>query len=314
MAQPDERRSAHDDSFRRASRRALCAALAVLTTLMVMEAVTGYLTHSLALISDAGHLLTDVAAVALALLAQWFGARPPSARWSFGFRRVEVLAAATNGLTLLAVAGYILYEAYQRLIHPPEVQGWPMLIVALIGLAGQTVTTIILARAKDESLNVRGAYMHAMTDAVQSLGVVVAGVIIVTTGAVIADPIISVVIAVLIIFGGGRITFEALHVLGEGTPKEVDLAKLADFMQKWAGVAQITDLHVWSLTTGYNAMSAHVVACQGSTAEDREALRDELGDAIREEFEVHHVTLQVEESCLSCRMGQNVRWWDGSKD
>jgi len=301
---------AHNDHARGASRRALRMSLVVLFALMVIELVTGIVTNSLALISDAGHLLTDVAAVALALLAQWVATRPPSARRSFGYRRFEILAALANGVTLWLVSAYILYEGYHRFLEPEPVQGGPMLVVALVGLVGQTAVTLILSRAKHESLNVKGAYLHAMTDAVQSVGVVIAGGIIVLTGATIVDPAISVVIALFIAYGGGRIVYDASHVLLEGAPEDVDVDALALAMRSHEGVEKVTDLHVWSLTTGYNALSAHVVARQGSTPSDRESLRRDLFELIVESFSVQHVTLQVEEDCDDCRACDCGAWTD----
>ena len=304
----------HDHDPRRASRGALRAALVVLFVLMVVEAVAGFLTNSLALISDAGHLLTDVAAVALALLAQRVAARPTSARRSFGFRRMEILAALINGLTLLGVAVYIVVEAYGRILAPEPVRGLPMLIVASVGLVGQTVTALILARARHESLNVRGAYLHAMTDAVQSVGVVAAGVVIVLTGYTLVDPVVSLVIALFIAVSGGRIVLEAGHVLLEGAPRDVDLEVLAGALRSQPGVAAVTDLHVWTVTTGYNAMTAHVVSSEGSSAEDREALCRGLTELVKGSFAVHHVTLQVESSCSESGPEGCGGWIDGTGD
>jgi cobalt-zinc-cadmium efflux system protein len=290
--------------LRKASGRALRLALVVLGVFFVVEVVGGILTNSLALLSDAAHLLSDVAAVALALVAQWFARRPASARRSFGYRRVEILAALINGLTLLGVAGYIGYEAWHRLRNPPEVLGWPMVIVAAVGLLAQLLTTLVLSRAKGESLNVRGAYLHAMTDAVQSLGVVVAGVLMILTGWYVVDPIVSLLIGVLIVFSAGQIILEATHVLIEGTPRELDLRRIAARINRISGVQRVTDLHAWTITSGYNALSAHVEATPDAEQDaGYEALRQRLTASLCREFAIHHLTLQIERSCDLCQEG-----------
>jgi cobalt-zinc-cadmium efflux system protein len=288
----------HSHDHRAASGRALRIALLVLSVFFVVELVGGLLTNSLALISDAAHLLSDVAAVALALFAQWFARRPPSADRSYGYRRVEILAALLNGLTLILVAVYIAYEAFHRLQQPPAVLGLPMILVASVGLVAQLLVTLVLSRAKGESLNVRGAYLHAMTDAVQSVGVVIAGVVMLLTGWYIVDPIISVVIGLLVAYSGGKIIWEATHVLIEGTPKEIDLARIVAQMERTPGVERVTDLHAWSLTTGYNALSAHVEA--DTSAGAGEALLRRLTEELHTSFPIQHVTLQIERSCEMC--------------
>lgn len=285
---------------RHASTRALRIALVLLGTFFVVELIGGLLTNSLALVSDAFHLLSDVAAVGLALVAQWFATRPPSALRSFGYRRFEILAAQLNGFTLLLVAAFIAAEAGQRILDPPEVLGWPMVTVAALGLIAQLVTTIVLHRAKGESLNVKGAYLHAMTDAVQSAGVVASGVVIILTGWYLADALVSVLIALLVGYSGLKIIIEATHVLIEGTPKEVDLDQIARTLQQTPGVVRVTDLHAWSLTTGYNALSAHVEAVPDTRDSSFQGLLSTLTRRLCEGFPVHHITLQIEQSCTLC--------------
>ncbi len=280
-----------------ASRKALFSALVILAVFLVVEVVGGVLSGSLALLSDAAHLLTDVAAVGLAIFAQWFARRPPSARQSFGYRRVEIVAALFNGLTLWVVAVFICIEAVERAVDPPEVKAGLMLVVAAAGCVAQAAAALVLAKASGESLNVRGAYIHALTDAIQSLGVIAAGWIILFTGFVLVDPIISIIIAVMIVWSGGKIVFEAVHILLEGTPTDVNLEELAAAMQGIEGVEKITDLHAWSLTSGYNALSAHIVTAQTLGADEREELRASLTKLLRNDFSIHHSTLQVEERC-----------------
>jgi cobalt-zinc-cadmium efflux system protein len=307
----DHQHGSHDHvplAGRAASRRALWGALAILFVFMVIEVVGGLLTNSLALLSDAAHMLTDVGAVGLALFAQRMARRAPSPRRSYGYRRVEIVAALANGSVLWIMAALIAVVAVRRLAAPPEIQGKLMIIVATAGLVAQALAALVLARARHESLNVRGAYLHALTDAVQSVGVVAAGVVIVLTGFTLVDPIASCLIALFIMWSGGKVVFEALHVLLEGTPREIDLEALARAMQGSPGVASVTDLHAWSLTTGYNALSAHVVASEGSSADDRERIREELADLLRRDFHIHHATLQVEKSCRTGEDGCCGDW------
>lgn len=287
----------HSHDYRAASRRALTIALVLLSVIFVAELVGGLISGSLALLADAAHLLTDVAAIVLALVAQWFAKRPSCATRSFGFRRVEILAALINGVTLWGISGFIVYEAISRLQHPPAVSSVPLIVIAAVGLVVQTVAAVVLAGAKGESLNVKGAYVHAATDAVQSAAVVVVGLVMWWTGWWVLDPIVSLAIAVLITWSGGKIVWEATHVLLEGTPPEVDLEAVAREVTGTDGVRVIADLHAWSITTGYNALSAHVISDPGLTAAQREALRERLAGRLTDRFPLHHVTLQVERRC-----------------
>lgn len=308
----EQKGHSHGD-LRVASSRALKGALAILSIFFLVEVVGVILTNSLALLSDAAHLLTDVAAVALALGAQWFARRPGSARRSFGFRRVEILAALFNGFSLLLVAGYIGYEAFQRLGQPPAVLSWPMIIVATVGLVAQLWATVTLGRAQGESLNVKGAYVHAMTDAVQSVGVILAGVVMLLTGWYIVDPLVSVLISLLVAYSGARIIVEASHVLMEGTPRELDLSRIAEVISRAPGVNRVTDLHAWALTSGYNALSAHVQAADSPGDINYEGLRRSLTEEICSTFSIQHVTLQIERECTLCKSGC-CGWLPGSAE
>jgi cobalt-zinc-cadmium efflux system protein len=298
---------AHRD-FRKASRRALIIALLLLSGIFVAELVGGLLSGSLALLADAGHLLTDVAALVLALLAQWFAQRPACAARSFGFRRVEILAALINGVTLWGIAGYIAYEAVVRLQHPPAVASLPMVIVATTGLVVQTIAAVVLAQASGESLNVKGAYVHAATDALQSAVVVVVGLLMLVTAWWLLDPIVSLLIAALIAWSGGKIAWEATHVLLEGTPAELDLLAIARHMCAMDGVSRVADLHAWSLTTGYNALSAHVLCDPELSGDERDALRRRLAEQLTRNFPVHHVTLQAETRCSLSDLQKCCEW------
>lgn len=298
----------HVHDFRSASRRALWIALFLLIGIFTGELVGGLVSGSLALLADAGHLLTDVAAVALALLAQWFGRRPACAEKSFGFRRVEILAALVNGVSLWIIAGFIVVEAVGRMSQPPTVALGTMVAVAGGGMVVQIIIAMVLARAAGESLNVKGAYIHVLTDALQSAGVVITGLAMMATGWWLLDPIVSIAIALLITWSGGKIAWEATHVLMEGTPAELHLPSIAEAMRAVQGVTRITDLHAWSITTGYNALSAHVETGSGLTAIEREKLRDKLTEVLQHGFPLHHVTLQVEADCSMCRENRCSEW------
>lgn len=289
----------HGD-LRRASGRVLWIALGVLALFFFVEIIGGVLTNSLALISDAAHLLSDVAAIGLALFAQWFARRAASARRSYGYRRVEILAAQLNGFTLVAVAVYIFVEAHGRFLAPPEVLGWPMIAVATVGLVAQTIVTVVLGRAQGESLNVRGAYLHALTDAIQSVGVVIGGLVMQLTGWYVIDPALSVLIGLLVGYSGARIIYEASHVLIEGTPRDLDLDQIAAAIRATPGVTEVTDLHAWSLTTGYNALTAHVLTTPDADDVGHQGLLRRLSHKLARDFSLQHVTLQIEHECELC--------------
>lgn len=295
----------HTHDFRASSRKTLLIALTIIGTFFVIEAVGGFLTNSLALLADAGHLLTDVGAIALALLAIWFASRPFSNGRTYGYYRVEIFAALINGLTLWAIAGYIAFEAYQRFQDPPEVNSLPMLLVATGGFLAQTVTAFVLNRGTGESLNVRGAYLHVMTDAVQSVGVVISGILMLAFGWFIADPIISVLIALLIAWSGGRVAWEAVQVLMEHSPKRVNVDALCRRLEGLEGVAGVHDIHAWSITTGYEVLSAHVTV-DITLVDDREQLLQHLREIASREFGIAHVTIQLEDSQEVCEEAHHI--------
>ena len=284
----------HTHHHRGGSKRALKIVLGIVFAFFVAEAIGGYFTHSLALLADAGHLLTDVGALLLALFAFRIAERPASSQHTYGNLRVEIVAALTNGVTLLAIAIFIGYEAFKRFAEPPEVLSLPMLLIALGGLAGQTIGAMVLRRSSSESLNVRAAFIHVATDAVQSLGVVVAGVLMLTMQWYLVDPIISMVIAVLIAWSGFRITRSALHVLMEGTPPDVDADALRHALETTEGVKEVHDLHIWTITSGYNALSAHVSTEEGLSAEESQSVLSTLHSIASGEYGIEHVTIQLE--------------------
>lgn len=267
---------------------------------LIAEIVGGVLTNSLALLADAGHMLSDAASLSLALFSLWFASRPRTPYRSFGFHRVEVLAALANGVALWGIAAYILVKAAGRLQSAPEVHAAPMLIIAGLGLVVNLAGMALLHRGAGESLNVRGAFLHVLGDALGSVGAIIAGTLMLLFGWFIADPIISMVIAALILWTSRPLVWQAVHILLEGTPRGIDLAALEQTIAGAGGVAQVHDLHAWALTSGYNAMSAHVVVTGTLSSAAREALLDRLWHLVPEQFPIHHVTIQMEESSHCC--------------
>ena len=272
-------------------RRRLAVVLGFTTAFLIVEAVAGVLTGSLALLADAGHMLTDVVGLALALLAIWWAARPPDARKTYGYYRIEVLAAVINGTVLLMIAFFILWEAYRRFLAPPPVAGIPMLVVATAGLIINVIGIGMLRAGAGESLNVRGAYLEVMGDALGSAGVIVAAIVVLVTGWRRADPLIAAGIGVLIVPRTWRLLRDAINVLMEGTPPHLDVAAIQQAMQGDPAVSSVHDLHIWTLTSGRDAMSGHVVLKPG---QDGAAAITRLHDLLHRQFGIEHTTIQVE--------------------
>ena len=275
------------------NKRRLYAVLGLTSTYLVAEVVGGILTGSLALLADAGHMLTDVFGLTMALIAIKLGERPASDRRTFGYYRTEILAALANAVILVVVAIYILYEAIRRFQDPPEVLGGWMLVVAVVGLAVNLVGIFILMRGAGESLNVRGAYLEVLGDTLGSVGVIVASVIIIFTGWYPADPIIGVGIGLFIIPRAYSLLKEAVNVLLEGAPKGLKLEEVRASLQGIPGVIRVHDLHAWTITSGMNAMSGHLVV------EDMGGGGDILAQAqkvLHDEYDIEHTTIQLEPS------------------
>jgi len=286
---------AHNHSAAGKNKKRLAIVLALTSAYLVAEVIGGLLTHSLALLADAGHMLTDVAGLAFALLAIRFAERPATPERTYGYYRIEILAALVNAVVLIGISLYILYEAYERFRNPPEVQSGGMLAVALVGLVVNIAGIYLLKSASEESLNMKGAYFEVLSDMLTSIGVIAAGIIMLTTGWYYADPIISAGIGVFILPRTWMLLRDAVGVLLEGTPHDVNLAALRESIQTVEGVADVHDLHVWSLTSGMNAMSVHAVLADHS-------LHDEVLAAVQKkvtsEFKIAHATVQVE--CKGC--------------
>ena len=290
---------------RAASRRSLTLALGLTLGYMVAQIVGGILSQSLALLADAGHMATDGAAILLAILALWVAGRPPSITRTFGFQRTEVLAAFINALSLWAIVGWIMVEAYQRFTDPPEIQVGIMLGVGIGGLLVNLAVAAVLHRSAQDSLNVQGAFLHVIGDLLSSLGVVAAGLVILVFGWNMADPILSVVIGVLILISSGRLLWKASHVLMEGTPAHLNLHQLCQRLEGVEGVTGVHDIHAWSITTGYDALSAHVTADRTGERTSDQVLQN-LREIASREFGISHVTIQLEDSSGGCPEDHHV--------
>jgi len=286
---------AHNHSAAGKNKKRLAIVLGLTTAYLVAEVIGGLLTHSLALLADAGHMLTDVAGLAFALWAIRFAERPATPERTYGYYRIEILAALVNAVVLIGISFYILSEAYERFRNPPEIQSGGMLAVALVGLVVNIAGIYLLKSASEESLNMKGAYFEVLSDMLTSIGVIAAGIIMLTTGWYYADPIISAGIGVFILPRTWMLLRDAVGVLLEGTPHDVNLAALRESIRTVEGVADVHDLHVWSLTSGMNAMSVHAVLADHS-------LHDEVLAAVQKkvtsEFKIAHATVQVE--CKGC--------------
>ena len=273
------------------SGRRLTLVLALTCFYMVAELVGGLWTGSLALLADSGHMLADVAALMLALMALWFGSRPATPNKTFGYYRLEILAALINGVGLTLISFFIFYEAYLRLYAPPSIRSVPMTIVAAGGLLVNLVCARLLHRDRHDDLNMRGAWLHVMGDALGSLGAIVAGVLIALFGWNTADPLISIVIGVLIVWSSWHLMRDATNVLLEGTPAHINLAAVEDAILETEGVSNVHDLHVWAITSGREALSAHVIHAYSISQAD---LLKELRTKLHDRFGVDHLTIQME--------------------
>jgi cobalt-zinc-cadmium efflux system protein len=282
----------HGQSAARAGRGRLLAVFLISLAVLVVEVVGGLVTGSLALLADAGHMLTDVAGIGLALLAIWFAGRPATPERTFGHHRFEILAAVVNAVLLFGVAVVVLVEAWRRLADPPEIASGGMLAVALVGLAANGVSVWLLRHGQAESLNLRGAYLEVLGDLFGSAAVVVAAVVIQVTGFRAADALASVLLGVLILPRTWRLLRDAVDVLLEATPKGVDLAAVRRHILEAPGVADCHDLHVWTITSGMDVVSAHVVLEPDTHGP---AVLDWLSACLGDHFDIEHSTFQLEQ-------------------
>ena len=296
----------HAHDLRGASRRSLILALILITTYMVAEVVGGIMSGSLALLADAGHMLTDAAAIVMALVAMWIGQKEASVERTFGYHRTEILAALANTFTLWLIAGWILYEAYHRAFREDvEIVGLPVLLVGIGGFLVNLAAAYILHRSSGESLNVEGAFQHVLSDLLGSVGVIVSAILIMAFGWFIADPILSVVIAFLIVFNTRKLIVSILNVLLEGSPEHIDVYKLCSDIEEMEGVTLIHDVHVWTITSGNEAFTAHVLL-DPSYVGDTDQLTTRIQHLLHDEYGLGHVTIQLEKSLEGCTEDHHV--------
>ncbi len=273
------------------SRKSLSAALAITAVWFFIELAGGLYTHSLALLADAAHMLTDLAALGLSLFALTIAARPATHEKTYGYLRAEILAALANGIFLVLIGIYIFYEAYQRLMSPVPVRSAAMLAVAATGLAANIVTAGMLHSGRKEDLNIRGAFLHVLGDAMGSLGAVIAGFLMVVRQWYLADPIVSVIVAILVMYSSWQLVRESVDVLLEGTPRHLNIGTILSDLGGVIGVRSVHDLHVWSITSGMPAMSCHIVLRPDV---DSSAVLATLSRIMREKYGIEHTTIQIE--------------------
>jgi cobalt-zinc-cadmium efflux system protein len=281
----------HGHDVREASRRALALALALTVAYTLVEVAGAIYTDSLALLADAVHMLSDNVSIGLALFAVWLAGKPATPERTYGYKRTEVLAALANGVVLVALAVWIFYEAARRLGDPPDVLGGWMLAIALVGLAVNLSAGAILYRSRSSGLNVEAAFRHVVADLLGSIGVIVAAAVILATGWLQADAVVSILIGILILASSWTILRDSTSILLEATPREIDATALGERLVRAPGVVEVHDLHVWTITSGFPALSAHVLVGRGEDCHQR---RLELERILRDEFGIEHTTLQVD--------------------
>lgn len=280
------------------NKQGLLIALGITTGIMVVEFIGGLWTNSLALLSDSGHMLSDAGSLLLSLIALWFAAKPVSASKSFGFHRIEILAALFNAVTLFLIAGFIIWEAFERFLEPPAVASGKMMLIACIGLLANLLSAWSLMRKGDVhgNLNLRSAYLHILGDALGSVGAIVAGAVMLLFGWYAADPIISVIVALLILRGAWAVLKSTVHILMEGTPEAVSLGDVRTALEGIDGVINVHDLHIWTITSGLDALSCHLLIADDR---DGQAILQEAIHRIEDRFQINHTTIQIENSTNS---------------
>ncbi len=287
----DEEHHSHSHHAHESSGRRLKIVLVLTAIYMIAEAVGGWLSNSLALLSDAGHMLTDVAALALAIFALWFSSRPITTKKTYGYYRLEILAALANGVALVVISLLIVYEAIQRLKNPETVAGFEVMLIAIGGLMVNGISAWLLHSASSENLNMRGAFLHIIGDALGSVGAIAAGILIWLFNWTIADPIISMAMCLLIVFSAWTLIRESVNILLEGTPSHIEIKDVVNAMHEIQGVRDVHDLHVWTISSNKYALSAHVrIDADAAYKKTLDALREKL----HQRFNMDHVTIQIE--------------------
>ncbi|AOC90017.1 Cadmium, cobalt and zinc/H(+)-K(+) antiporter [Bacillus amyloliquefaciens] len=277
------------------NQKVLLISFIMITGYMIIEAIGGFLTNSLALLSDAGHMLSDSISLMIALIAFKLAEKKASHNKTFGYKRFEILAAVINGAALILISLYIIYEAIKRFSHPPEVATTGMLIISIIGLAVNILVAWIMLNGGDtkNNLNIKGAYLHVISDMLGSVGAILAAILIIFFGWGWADPLASVIVAVLVLRSGYNVTKDAIHVLMEGTPENIDVTDIIHTIEETEGIQNIHDLHIWSITSGLNALSCHAVVDDQLTISESERILRKI-EHVLEHKGITHVTVQME--------------------
>lgn len=287
----------HHDHGREGNKKGLMIALVITAGIMLLEFIGGLVTNSLALLSDSGHMLSDTSSLALSLVAMWFATRPASPNKTYGFYRFEILAALFNGLTLFLIAAFIVYEAVERFLDPQAVASGTMILIAIIGLLANLLSAFALMSKGDvkDNVNLRSAYLHVLGDALGSVGAIIAGVLMLLFDWYIADPIISVVVALLILKSAWGVIKHSIHILMEGTPITVDQQEVKATLQEIDGVINVHDLHIWTITSGLDSLSCHLLIKDN---QDSQAILQTAINLIESKFKILHTTIQIEKSDL----------------
>ncbi|WP_050179594.1 cation diffusion facilitator family transporter [Domibacillus robiginosus] len=287
----------HFEETREGNKKGLIIALLITTGIMFLEFFGGLITNSLALLSDAGHMLSDSSSLFLSLIAIWFASRPASSNKSFGFYRFEILAALFNGVTLFVIAGFIVWEAYGRFFEPPTVASGTMILVASVGLIANLISAWSLMRKGDvkNNVNLRSAYLHVLGDALGSVGAIAAGILMILFDWYVADPLISVLVALLILKSAWGVIKHSVHILMEGTPVTVDQEEVKAALTEIDGVINVHDLHIWTITSGLDSLSCHMLIEDDKS--NQEILQEAI-NKIKEKFKIEHTTIQIENSLI----------------
>lgn len=288
----------HFEEAREGNKKGLIIALLITTGIMILEFFGGLITNSLALLSDSGHMLSDASSLFLSLVAIWFASRPASPNKTYGFYRFEILAALFNGVTLFIIAGFIVWEAYGRFFEPPTVASGTMMIIASIGLFANLISAWSLMRKGDvkNNVNLRSAYLHVLGDALGSVGAIVAGILMLLFDWYVADPIISVLVALLILKSAWGVIKHSVHILMEGTPLTINQDEVKAVLEEIDGVIDVHDLHIWTITSGLDSLSCHILI------EDNKSSHEVLQEAInkiKDRFKIEHATIQIENSQIA---------------
>lgn len=291
-------RSTHDHSHSHgANKKTLTISLVIITAYMVVEVIGGLMTNSLALLADAGHMLSDAISLFIALMAFKFSSKMADYGKTYGYKRFEILAAVINGATLILISGYIIYEAIERFQNPSEIASDGMLVIAFIGLSVNVLVAWIMMRGSDvkDNLNMRGAYLHVLSDMLGSVGAIIAALLIMFFGWSWADPLASVIVSILVLRSGYIVTKSSVHVLMEGTPENVEIEKVTEKILNTYGINGIHDLHIWTITSRLNALTCHAVVNGKMTIEESEIMLRKIEHNL-EHLNIQHVTIQLETS------------------